>query len=308
MRKFLISVLVIILFQVAFGQKQKLGFNLAVGKIYYQTMHSSTNIELQNENGPKVNMDFTASGEVAFTITELKGNIYNITACFRQISSLTKLPFIGHEGFNSDEKNEMDTFSNISKAIINKQFFIKMTTLGKIVEVKNIGSIVKHALEKFPKLSIEKRLEFKGQFTQSFGEDVFKHNFEMITAIYPNNPVAKGDTWTIRREIKSRPKEAYVSIYELKGKFGSYNLIVGNGNIETPKEDDYKPINGMLIKHNQTETVSSSFQVDSKTGWIIDAKIKDVISGNTEMKPNPKLPKGMTQKMSVLMELMYSSK
>jgi len=206
MRRLLILVFVTILFQAVFGQKQKLGFNLAIGQMYYQTMKSSTSIELQNINGPKVNFDLIVSGKIAFTITDLKDSIYNITASFQQLSSLTKLPFGGDISFTSDKKDEKDTFSNVLNAVIDKPFLIKMATLGKIVEIKDIDSIFEQALEKFPELSLAQKLQFKGQFMQSFGENVFKENLEMVTAIYSNNPVEKGDTWTIKREFESRTK------------------------------------------------------------------------------------------------------
>jgi hypothetical protein len=307
MRRLLILVFVTILFQAVFGQKEKLGFNLAVGQMYYQTIQSSTSSELQNVNGPKFKIGFVVSVKIAFTIIGLKDSIYDITASFVQLSSVTKLPFGGGISFNSDKKDEHDTLSNVLRAVIDKPFLIKMTTHGKIVEIKNIDSIIKQALDKFPELSLAQKIQFKGQFTQSFGEDVLRENLEMVTAIYPNNPVEKGDTWTLRRDFASKVKETFVSTYQLKDKFENYNLIVGNGNIEIPNEDGYTQINGMLMKSNSTDAINKSLQVDSKTGWIIKGKINESMSGKTEVKDDPNLPAGVKQTMTTSIEITYSS-
>jgi len=64
----------------------------------------------------------------------------------------------------------------------------------------------------------------------------------------------------------------------------------------------------MLIKSNSTEAINTSLQVDSKTGWIIEGKINELISGNTEVKDKPKLAGGIKQTISVSIEMTYSSK
>lgn len=190
MKRLLILVFVTIFFQAVFGQKQKLGFTLAVGQIYYQIMKYSRSIKLENKNGPKANFDLTLSSKMAFKVTGLKDSIYNISVSFQQLSSLMK-PTLGGFSFNFDNKNENDTFSNVLKAVIDRPFLVKMTTLGRIVEVKNVDSIFEHALEEFPKLSLEQKLQFKGQFMEAFGEDVFKDNLEKVTQYIPITQLKK---------------------------------------------------------------------------------------------------------------------
>ena len=97
--------------------------------------------------------------------------------------------------------------------------------------------------------------------------------------------------------------------FQLLSEFENYNLIVGNGNIETlNKEDGYMQINGMSIKSNSTEAINSSLQVDNKTGWIIEGKINELMSGSMEVKDNPKFPGTVKQTISVSIEMRYSSK
>lgn len=269
-------------------------------------MQSSSTIE-QEIKGQKMNIDLTISGKTAFKVTNRNDSIYDIDVSFQQLAMSMKLPS-GDFSFDSNKKDENDIFSNILNSIIDKPFFVKMTTLGRIVEVKNIDSIFDGALKKFPNLSEVQKQQMKAQLMQAFGEKAFKGNFEMITSIYSNKPVEKGDTWTIKTNLESGMAGTLVTTFELKDKVENYNLITGSGKIETLNKDAYTQINGMPTKYDLTGTLNSSLKVDNKTGWIIEAKINELISGTTEIKDNPKLPDGMTIPMSISTDMTYSSK
>src|SRR6185437_1447641 len=306
MKRLLILIFITAFFQTVFAQKQKLGFNLVVGKTYYQIMQSSSDIE-QDIKGQKVSINLTISGQIAFKVTNLIDTIYDISVSYHQLAMSMKLPN-RDVSFNSDNKDENDIFSQLLSAIIDKPFFIKMTTLGRIVEVKNIDSVFEEALDKFSKLSETQKQQMMGQLMQSFGEKSFKGNFEMITAIYSNNRVEKGDTWTTKTNLETGMAATLITTFELKDKVENYNLIIGNGNIETLKKDAYTQVNGMPAKYNLTGTLNSSLKVDNKTGWIIEGKINELISGTVEIKDNPNLPGGMSIPMSISAENTYSSK
>ena len=306
MKRLLILIFVTAFFQTVFAQKQKLAFNLVVGKTYYQIMQSSSNIE-QDIKGQKVSINLTISGQIAFKVTNLNDTMYDISVSYHQLAMSMKLPN-RNVNFNSDNKDENDNFSKLLSVIIDKPFFVKMTTLGRIVEVKNIDSVFEEALDKFTKLSETQKQQMMGQLMQAFGEKSFKSNFEMITAIYSNNPVEKGDTWTTKTDLETGMAATLITTFELKDKVENYNLIIGNGNIETLSKDAYTQVNGMPAKYNLTGTLNSSLKVDNKTGWIMEGKINELISGTVEIKDNPNLPGDMSIPMSISAENTYSSK
>jgi hypothetical protein len=124
MKRLLVLVFATILFQATLGQKQKLGLNLSIGQTYPLAIQSITIDELQNANGPKFKVGVVASAKIAFTISDLKDSVYDITATFQHLASLTKLPFGGEEAFDSDKKDKQDTLSNVLSAIIDKPFSI----------------------------------------------------------------------------------------------------------------------------------------------------------------------------------------
>lgn len=310
MRKLLTLVFVTISFQVLFAQKQKLGFNLVVGQTYYLTIKSATTDALQNVNGPKVKINFNSSSRIAFKVIDCKDSIYNLSASFQQLSGVTNLP-IGPFGdinsFDSDNKNISDTFSNVAKEIIDKPFLVRMTAIGKIVDIKNMDAVFKQALARFP-LTMEQKLTFKGELNRAFGEDVFKDDLEMATAIYPDKPVQKGGHWTIQRNPESRYSDTLISTYEWKDKAESYNVITGTGNNKTVQQDGYRQTDSMQVRADMADSIHSNLKVDNKTGWITEGTINEVMAGSSDIKNNPKFPGGLQQTASFLKEITYSSK
>lgn len=305
MRRLFILGSAVMLFQTVFGQKQKLGFNLIVGQTYYQIMKSSMNV---GPKGQRALFHFTSGSKMGFKVTGLKDSIYDISASFQQLEMSTQFGFGSGISFNSDKKDENDTISNVLKAMIDKPFVVKMTRLGRIIEVKNMDSNFKVALDKFPELSWEQKEQFKGQFMKEFGENTFKSNFEMVTAIYSDRPVEKGDNWIININADSNKADTLITTYEFKDKAENYILITGNGNNEALNTDGQTQMNGMPMKYNLADSINSSLQVDSKTGWIIEGKINELTSESSEIKDNPKMPGGKKTAMSVSKEMTFSSK
>lgn len=305
MKRPLILFLFTIFIQTTFAQKQRLRFALTVGETYYHLMQSTSRIT-QDINGQKMTIDATISGKMAFKITDKKDSVYVMSVTYQQLDMTIKVPN-GNITFSSEKKDDNDIFSSMLGAIKEEAFLVKMSNLGKVVEVKNLDSIFERLFEKFPQLSLSQKQQVKGQLLQAYGEKAFKGNLEMVTAVYTNSSVEKGSTWTIKTKLESGMAAILTTTFEFKNKSDNYDLIIGEGKIETADKDAYFQINGMPTKYNLTGTMNSTLKVDNKTGWLIESKINQRITGNAEIKDNPKLPGGLLIPMSIETEMNSSS-
>ena len=306
MRKLFLFFLLGTITSSVFGQKQNLGFNLKIGQTYNHVMYSSSSIK-QEINGQEINIDVTLSGRMAFKVTNLENTVYSMNVSYEQLAMTMKLPN-GEMIFNSEKEDKTDIFSSMLGEIKGKHFLVKMTSNGKIVEVENLDFIFENLIDKFPTLTMIQKQQIKTQLKQAYGEKAFKGSFEMITAIYPNTAVAKGDSWEIKTLLETGFAATLTTTFELKDKTESYNLIVGKGKIITLDKDAYTQVNGMPTQYNLSGTMNSNLKVDPNTGWIIEAKVNQLIAGNVEIKDNPNLPGGMITPMSFEHVMNYSSK
>jgi len=115
----------------------------------------------------------------------------------------------------------------------------------------------------------------------------------MVTAIFPDNPVNKGDKWTIKTNLESGMAALMTTEYEFTDLGSDYAMIKGNSVIETEDKDAYIESNGMPMKYDLTGSMISEIKVDKETGWIIEANINQEIKGDAYIKGNPQLPNGM---------------
>ena len=306
MKNFILLVSLVTVFQTTLGQKQKLGFNLSIGETYYHSMQSENNIK-QEINGQKNTVDASISGKTAFKVTAIKDSLYEMNVTYQLLSITMKLPN-GDMTFSSEKNDVNDIISNILGTIKDKPFVMSMTKTGKIVDVKNLDSIFGNLFDKFTQLSPDQKQQIKGQLMQAYGEKAFKGSFEMVTAIYPNDPVEKGNTWTTETKLESGMEANLLTTFEYKERADNYNLIIGNGKIETANKDAYIESDGMQLKYNLTGKMNSIIKVDRATGWIIESKINQNISGTAEIKDNPKLPGGLTIPMTIETEMIFHSK
>ena len=139
MRKLFLFFLLGTITSSVFGQKQNLGFNLKIGQTYNHVMHSSSSIK-QEINGQEINIDVTLSGKMAFKVTNLVNTVYSMSVSYEQLAMTMKLPN-GEMIFNSEKEDKTDIFSSMLGEIKGKQFLVKMTSIGKIVEVENLDFI-----------------------------------------------------------------------------------------------------------------------------------------------------------------------
>lgn len=199
-----------------------------------------------------------------------------------------------------------DIMSVMLAGIKDKPFTIKMTRSGKILEVKNINFIFEHMLDSLPKLSPEQRKQFIEQMNNSYGEKSFKGSFELVTAMYTIQPVATGSSWKTVVRLEGGMAAKVINTYTWKGKTAGYNLVTGAGTLTTVNSNAYRLVNGMMTRYDLTGPLTTTIKTDPETGWIIEAKVNEQMSGKAEIKDNPKLPGGLLIPMSVVNVMEYS--
>lgn len=294
-------ILVTLIFSVCQSQSSDLSLKLENGKVYRQITNSKVNIS-QEVNGQTMNMAMTISGTMTFLVKAIDGNGFDMDTKFEKLSTSMQMPQATME-FNSEKKDENDVFSNILGAVIGKTFLVTMTKTGKVTEIKNVEALWKTAIDQSDQLSDRHREQIKGQIMQAYGAAALKGNLEMVTAIYPDQPVGIGEKWAINTKLESGMSAIMNTNYELVDLTSDYGLIRGNSTIKTADKDAYIEANGMPMKYDLTGSVKSEIKVDKNTGWTMEAKINQEIKGDAYIKANPQIPGGMKIPMTMTTEM-----
>jgi hypothetical protein len=297
MKTLLSSLFLLLIISTSQAQKVKPALNLVKGNTYYTNSTVSSAIT-QSYNGQDVTIAVDMTAKTAYKVTDVKDTVYNMEVSYVSISLKVVSPN-GTVEMSSDNKDTKDVSSSFLVGMVNKPFSVTITKAGRVLEVKNIQNIINAIVAGLPQMDDTQKAQMNDQFMQSFGETAFKGNLEEVLAIYPSVKVAKNDVWVIKTSMQSVMTANLVSTYQLQDITDAYYQIHGDAKVTTAMTGSSAQINGMPVKYDLGGTITTDIKADRKTGWVIEEKLKQDISGNVDILDNPKAPGGMQVPMKV---------
>ena len=289
----IIAVLTVVTTQ---AQKHRLALKLEKGSIYTQKMTSNTAMN-QTIEGQQLDTKIQITGMMAYTVTDIQNEMYEMEVSYKNLGLSMSLPS-GTQQWNSDNKDESDIMSTILGSMIDQPFSIKLTTSGRVIEVYNIEALFGHLFDKFPQLTQAQQEQLKAQLMKSYGEKAIKGNLEMCLAIFPDVPVAQGDTWKVNTRLESTMDARISTTYTFSDIQKSFYTIRGISDMKTVDSDTYFETNGMSIKYDLAGSMISEIKVNPQTGWVNESAVEQKMSGTAYILDSPKMPGGLEMPMS----------
>ncbi|WP_282127048.1 DUF6263 family protein [Marinifilum flexuosum] len=278
------------------AQKYELALNLEVGKEYIQKSNAKMTIT-QNFNGMPIEIGMNVKGDYTFKIMGAENNQYNMEVKYTVVE-MEMESAQGKSSFSSKTPSEQDIMSTMLSRMIDKPFTMIMSQSGKVIEIKGIDNLFGSLFEGYD-LTEQQKEQILAQLKQSYGAKAIKGSFEQITAIYPEQKVKLGKTWSTETSIEAGMSVNLTTNFVLKAANTDYFLIHGEGNLASNPDAPYIKQNGMDMKILVDGQLTSEIKIDRKTGWIIDATIVQNLSGNTELKASEQMPDGMSIPMTI---------
>ncbi|TVQ93593.1 MAG: hypothetical protein EA393_02035 [Bacteroidetes bacterium] len=279
--------------------------NLETGQIYYHNLISEASIE-QKIMGQDMGVNMTSSAKMSYHVLDKKDDVYEIDVTYEKMAIKMSFPF-GDMEVSSESYNEYDIFSQILSKMTGRSFSISMSKNGKISSITGFESIFSDVFDLFSEMPEEEINQIKDQILQSFGDEAFKGNIEMVTAIFPDKDVSRRDKWTIDTRLEALMGGDIHSLYQLKRITDSYYIISGRSHIVTDDDNAHLPLGRMPISYDMQGSMTSEVKLDRETGWVIESSIIQNLSGTTTMKDSS-LPQGeLSIPMSIKSETTITS-
>lgn len=296
MKKLLFLLPLLCLVFVAQARKLDLGLHLETGHTYPLQQVSSGTI-VQEVMGQKMSIDIIISGNMDFVVTSKTADVYTMGVKYTKLVMEMKMPQ-ANVTFSS-ENGANDPMSGIFAKMIGQVFQVEITEKGKVVSVSKLDDLFKNAFADLGSLTEEQKQQILDQVKKAYGEEAFKGSIESMLAVFPQEPVAEGDSWQNEIKLESGMSAVQVSTYTLKGEEDGAIVLAGNGKIATAGKDAYVQSNGMDMKFDLTGTVVSEFKLDKTSGWVISATVDQTMDGKASIKPSEQLPDGLDVPMSM---------
>ena len=308
MKRIFILIITLVAFTLCQAQNVDLSLKLEKGKVYKQVIRSKINtvqrIDIQIVKGVELEDIMTTTGIMNFFVKDINETGYLMAVTFDSLDISIQMPQT-FQGYSSGAMNPNDPFAPILEAMKQITFEIVMSKKGKVIEIRNLEVVWNAVVDQSKGLSETQREQFKTYLMQVYGDDAMKDNIEMVTAIFPDKPVNKGDKWTVDTDLDPTLfLGTNVSTnYHLTDLTPDYALIIGTADFKT----DDKDLSGEYADE-MAVTRESEIKVDKNTGWIIEAKINQEIKGNINVEDTPKMSDGMKMLTIVTTEMVVKDK
>jgi hypothetical protein len=290
----------------ASGQKIDLVLNLQNGHTYYQDMVSTSNID-QKVGEMDLNIEMEIKGRMAFLVKEVRKEDYLMDVQYEKISLRMALPMTQEIIMDSESNDPENIFSRMMGGIVAKPFGVRMSRSGKVLEIIGIEKIFDAVFDQFSELPADQLQQIKSQLQEAYGEKSFRGSMEMLTAIYPEKPVAIGEKWNVQTNLMGMLDAKIDASFQLDQNTRDYRLITGNAQIKVNPESTVEMEKGAL-KMDLEGTMLSNIKVDPKTGWVIAANFNQNIQGESVIQPSDEMPDGMSIPMSLISKIEIKGK
>lgn len=294
-----------LLFTACKSDRKEYQLKLNKGKVYLQDAVHTVNASYSLE-GYDVNILTSTLEKLSFKVLEEYDSHYDMEVRYHSLTMRVLREGVLHEFSSSGKDDPDDIYSTILRNMIDKPFRIKMSKKGKIMEVKKIDGLFQHMLDDFPYLLQEERKTITQDIIQAFGESAFIKNVELGTYIYPDKPVQEGDKWKNQIHIKSVIEAEIDTEYELTKIYPAHMEVSGTSSLHLVNDKSYAEVQGMLVKYEMEGELSSELKVDLKTGWTVEAKVRQNMKGKAYVKANEVFPSGATIPMDIHSESIIS--
>jgi len=300
--KYKLFILFSIISYLCHGQKIKLELNLTPGKSYTQCIMAYSSGK-QPQNDPKKSdssqhQDTESYSRIIYSVVNQANSYYELKARYDSLTWLTSTQYSYNEITSGNKKKDpppLSALQAIKKSIVNdkkyndytsvlrellkKTFSVKMSRTGRIIEVKNIDSLINDIIDKNQYLTSNSKEVTKRELITIFGDSALKGRLIIYNPVFADSVISKGEKWQGNSTFGSKSSANALTTYELLDISDKECLISATSKVVTPNKELLIEKDGLKLKTDLEGTVTYNFKIDRSSGWVKRSKIEQYLKG-----------------------------
>ena len=260
------------------GEKYELCYKLEQGKTYSQKMSIDMNIGV-SVVGQQMDMRMVTSYAMDVAVTDVTDGIFTCNSKFTEVLISIENPMMGNISYSSKDDATNDPAVKMLKAMTEGHFSMTITKYGDVTSITGFEEMMDNTYKSMG-LSASETAQAKAMMGQSFSEDKMMEQMQNM-AIYPDYPVAIGDSW--KMAVKTSQMEMD-NTYTLKEVTADEFVIAVDSDVKAGSMEGFDG----TVEGTQTGTNV----VHRSSGWIKSAELKQDIAGSGKIQ-------GMDGKMTL---------
>ncbi len=304
MRKIVGTLLVILLLAscapMAPAEKVLLRYNLREGQTYPLRMNMEQKIS-QTLMGQEIAVNQTLGLDVRYDVRDVdaQGNMTG-QVTIEALRYRMESP-MGNIEYDSQKPTSADPTAQAFGALVGANFTMKISPTGETLGVSGIEEMMEGILDRLDTLgtSRDQLMQTLGQW---FDEKGLAQTTGLGTAVYPDHPIAVGESWS---QETSGGGMGIVALnvkntWTLRSRQGGVCTIEVRSTVQSAPGAAPMEMMGIQVSYDIEGDQSGTIQVDEATGWIIHAELKQNLKGKVAVEGGGQgIPSGMNWPITI---------
>jgi hypothetical protein len=193
---------------------------------------------------------------------------------FKQVSNLGTVEY--------DSANPPGTIHPMAKgfaALAGNTFTMKVTPAGKITEISGLDTMVDSILKKLDLPETASKAVVEKSVRKEFGEDAVRDNMEIFFAVYPEQAVSVGQSWTRKITMSKGIPTAAENTFTLKEANAEVLLLEVAGKLSSNPDAPPMDLGNRKISYTLNGDIAGTMKLSRQTGWIRGAEMTQKWNG-----------------------------
>ncbi|CAG5080689.1 DUF6263 family protein [Parvicella tangerina] len=284
MKKFLfaLGVVSLVFSSCTSGDSHEIVLNLEEGETYSYYVVGVVDIQ-QELNGMKMNQYVKASSLINYTVKETSGDDILMEVKYEKVKMYMDMG-VGQEiEIDSENPDPSNPASMSLEKMKDHSFSIRISKYGEIIEFIGLDDLTDKVIESMEFDNYMIKNQVRNFLEQTYSEGTLIVAYEPMFNFYPAMSVREGDEWEKENIGENHLGKLETFTYTLESIDDDTYLIEGEG--ELAELSDPKPIdiNGNKIVYHLNGDVTTSFELDAETGWVVNGEIIQSASGINDL-------------------------
>ena len=258
----------------------KLQLKPSPGSVYKYEISNETDMNMEVER-KEVGALNKYTVELKYTVsTDSLGN-YLFTTTYDKIKLYTKS---GDKETEMNADNAAVTIDPVEKLLGTLKTAKIVATLnpkGEIINVSGYKELGDQLMAGFAEDDHMGKEMAQHQWQKTIGSGVVKNTMDQLFKVFPDSAIHIGDTWKIDSKQEGELPMITKSIYTLKAINDDIAIISSEGIITSGESNSIMGYNNATLNLEGKQT--AEFEVETKTGMLINGRIKAAINGKLEL-------------------------
>jgi len=248
------------------GDAYLLSIRLDEGEAFNGSMSMDQSIDM-NMMGQSMQMQQTMTYDYDYSIlTRDDDGTMTLEQTLQRVRGTTENPMVGTQSFDTDDDEGASQLGDQMTAMVDVPIRVTMTPKGQIQSVEGVDALMQRMQEEAMS-EAQRRILEETLTPENFTQNMQTFNF------YPDGPVAIGDSWDVKSQMKMAFPMTMDATYTLARVEANTAFFDVTMDVYTPDDAEPMEMGGGRMSMNMTGTMSGTARVDLVSGMMTNVNL-----------------------------------